>query len=82
MYDKLSSDRFSWSLMRDDRGLTTVLTDHKLTKTKTFFQAGAAPTEWMNEHMNTLTDDLCEAFWPKPRVDKKKAKQLKQEETQ
>jgi len=26
----------------------------------------------LNEHMNSLTDELCEGFWPRPRTKKEK----------
>lgn len=71
-YQRLSSERFSWTFTRCDRGLTTVLTDNQLNRSKVFFQAGSLSEEHMNEHMNTLTDELCESFWPRERVKKEK----------
>ncbi len=72
MYERLAGDRFSWTVTRDDTGRTIVLTDHQMNRSKSFFNAGEATAERGLEHMNTLTDELCEGFWPKERVKKVK----------
>lgn len=72
--ERLYSDRFSWTITETDRGLQLVLTDHEKSKTKSFFQA-AVSAERMTQHLNSLTDELCEGFWPRPK--EKKAKKPK-----
>ena len=68
---KLSSDRYSWVITTSDNsGVTVELTDSVKHRVKQFTQRGVVTTDRMNDHFNSLTDELCDAFWPKERKPK------------
>jgi hypothetical protein len=73
---KLSSAEFDFSFIKADGGVDVALLQVSTGKTKNFFIAGTFTQEGLgdlNNHMNSLTDDLC-SQWFNVRVVKKKEK--------
>ena len=77
-YPKLSSDEYAWSFMVRG-GVHMYLTQTSTGKVKAFYQAGhdISSLTALENHMNSLTDDLC-SQWFNERV--KKGKQAKEKE--
>jgi hypothetical protein len=65
------AEHYSYTITQQDRALTIVLTKLSDGRTKTFFQA-AGSLEGMTCHMNSLTDDNCDSFFPAERKKKEK----------
>lgn len=69
---KHSSDAFTIDYHQDEKGVTTVLTKVETGEVKTFFKAGGSLNGTI-DHMNSLTDELCDQWF----AQKKKGKKAK-----
>lgn len=72
--EKLSSDAYTFSVIKNaDYSITTVLTQVKTGKTKTFNQASGS-ADGMHTHMLSLTDTLCDQWFNEKPAKKEKKK--------
>lgn len=72
--NKLSSDRYQFSVEPDIRGLKIIISDTETGLFKVFNQYMHGTIDSMYAHLNTLTDSLCEQFVGK-KDHKKKVKE-------
>jgi hypothetical protein len=70
----MHAQQYTYTITQDQRGFTTVLTKNSDGRTKTFFQA-VGTIDGLTAHMESLTDDNCDGFFPQER--KKKEKPVK-----
>lgn len=77
---KLSSANYSYTLSQDEKGTTIVLMETSSGKNKTFFLAGEHSLWVLLNHMNSLTDELCEQWFKERDHGKKKKKKDKENE--
>lgn len=73
--NKLSTERFTWSIEPCELGYNIHVSDIEQNRFKQFFTAGVldnAKRERVNDFMNSMTDDLLDGYWPKERLKKPK----------
>lgn len=72
--DKLSTDEYTWQIQTTGAGAFITLRQTSTGKTKEFFMAGCGveALSAIENHLNSLTDDLC-SQWFNERVKKGKA---------
>lgn len=61
--------KFDFTVTQDDKGIHTTVTRHFDNAVKKFSQVHGT-LEGMTEFMNSITDDLAEGYFPKPRKQK------------
>jgi len=72
--------QYTYLLWQDDRGTHIKLMHKELQeKVKHFFIAGQRDPGPIHSHMRSLTDELCDGFFPDPNRRKKKEKKPKEE---
>ena len=67
------AENWSYTATKDERGVHVVLRSNDGTREKTFFLA-APSLEGVIRHMESLTEENCEGFFPRPREKKAKVK--------
>jgi dihydrofolate reductase len=67
---KHSSDAFQFHSVQDGKGITTTLTKVETGETKVFFKADGSLAGITN-HMNSLTDELCDQWFAQKKKGKK-----------
>lgn len=70
------AEHHAYTITESPEGMTIVLTKVSDGRTKTFFQAahGEPARQSLISHMETLTDENCDGFFPAERKKKEKAK--------
>ncbi len=73
VWDKMLMTKFTYVVDIKDDGAYTTVTRLADGATKTFFQAGVKPEgkASLESFMNSITDDLADGYFPRPRRDKK-----------
>lgn len=64
---------YTYQIVQDDSGSHITLSHNTdPVKVKKFFIAGQRDVERLHSHMQSLTDELCDGFFPRPREKKGK----------
>jgi hypothetical protein len=68
------AEHYSYTITETPEGMVTVLTKGSDGRSKTFFQAchGEPARQSLISHMETLTDENCDGFFPAERKKKEK----------
>ena len=62
--------KYTFTVEQKDHGIETVVTRLSDGATKMFHQV-CGSVEGMTSHMNSITDELAESYFPKPKKEKK-----------